>query len=101
MRVLLTGGTGYLGREIARALARSGHEAIIFARSADTAVREGLPGTAYAGDVRDYASLACAAEGCDALCHTAAMVTAWRRDHSEFDAVNVGGLNNAVAAATK
>jgi dihydroflavonol-4-reductase len=101
MRVLLTGGTGYLGREIARALARSGHEAIIFARSADTAVREGLPGTAHAGDVRDYASLERAAEGCDALCHTAAMVTAWRRDHSEFDAVNVGGLNNAVAAATK
>ncbi|MGE5815477.1 MAG: NAD-dependent epimerase/dehydratase family protein [Acidobacteriota bacterium] len=101
MRVLLTGGSGYLGREIARALARRGHEAIIFARSAEAAVRDGVPGIACPGDVRDAAALDRAASGCDAICHTAAMVTLWRRDRTEFDAVNVGGLTNAIDVACK
>jgi farnesol dehydrogenase len=101
MRVLLTGGTGYLGREIARALARRGHEAIIFARSANAAVREGVPGVPFPGDVRDVETLDRALAGCEALCHTAAMVTIWRRDPSDFDAVNVGGLKNAIEVALR
>lgn len=100
MRVLLTGGTGYLGREIARALARRGHEPVIFARSAREAVRDGVPGIAVPGDVRDAAALERAAQGCEAVCHTAAMVTVWRRNRREFDEVNVDGLRNAIAAAT-
>ncbi|HSL21737.1 MAG TPA: NAD-dependent epimerase/dehydratase family protein [Vicinamibacterales bacterium] len=99
MRVLLTGGTGYLGRAIALALARRGHEPIVFARSASAAAAAGVPGRALDGDVRDAAALARAAEGCDALCHSAALVSIWRRDAREFDAVNVGGLANALAAA--
>lgn len=99
MRVLLTGGSGYLGREIARALARRGHEPIIFARTATAAIRDGVPGRAFDGDVRDASALERAAAGCDALCHTAAMVTVWRQDPAEFDAVNILGLRNALAAA--
>jgi len=99
MRVLLTGGTGYLGREIARALARRGHVLFIFARSAAAAVGDGVPGVAIPGDVRDAAALEIAAARCDALCHTAALVTVWRRNRAEFDDVNVSGLRNAIAAA--
>ncbi len=99
MRVLLTGGTGYLGRAVARALARRGHEPVVFARSATTAIRDGVPGTAVDGDVRDRAALERASARCDALCHTAALVSVWRRDPREFDAVNVGGLRNAIDAA--
>ncbi|MBI2221657.1 MAG: NAD-dependent epimerase/dehydratase family protein [Acidobacteria bacterium] len=99
MRVLLTGGTGYLGRAIARALARRGHHAVIFARSARAAVAGGLPGIAVDGDVRDAAALASAAAGCDALCHTAALVSVWRRRRQDFHDVNVGGLLNALDAA--
>ncbi len=101
MRVLLTGGTGYLGRAIARALARRGHGAVIFARSARAAVEGGLPGTAIDGDVRDATALADAAAGCDALCHTAALVSVWRRRREDFDEVNVGGLRNALDAAAR
>ena len=101
MRVLLTGGTGYLGRAIARALAERGHEPIIFARSAAAAVRDGLPGIAVPGDVRDRSALEAAAAGCEALCHTAATVAVWRRNPREFDDVNVGGLQNAIAAAAR
>lgn len=101
MRVLLTGGTGYLGRAIARALARRGHEALIFARTASAAVAAGLPGRAIDGDVRDAAALEAALAGCDALCHSAALVSVWRRRRGEFEAVNVAGLRNAIAAATR
>jgi NAD+-dependent farnesol dehydrogenase len=93
MRVLVTGGTGYLGAAIVRALAARGHEPIVYARSAAAGTR------AIRGDVTDAASLARAAREADAICHTAALVTIWERDRSRFDAVNVGGLRHAIAAA--
>lgn len=96
MRVLVTGGSGYLGSAIVRALDRAGHAPIVFARHATSA---GLPGRAIDGDIRDTRVVAAAAEGVDAICHTAALVSVWRRDPAEFDAVNVGGLQSAFAAA--
>jgi nucleoside-diphosphate-sugar epimerase len=56
-------------------------------------------GRAIAGDVTDAAALARAAREVDAICHSAALVSIWERDPSRFDAVNVGGLRNAIAAA--
>lgn len=96
MRVLLTGGTGYLGRAIARALARRGHEPVVFGRSASAAVAAGVPGRAADGDVRNQDALYAAADGCEALCHTAALVAVWRRRRQDFYDVNVGGLRNAL-----
>lgn len=96
MRVLVTGGTGYLGSAIVRALDRAGHQPVVFARAA---TRAGLPGHAIDGDVRETPAVTRAAEGCDAICHTAALVSVWRADPSAFDAVNVGGLQSALAAA--
>lgn len=92
MRVLVTGGTGYLGSAIVRALARAGHDAVVFARTA-----AGAGG--IAGDIRDTRAVTAAAAGVDAIVHTAALVAVWRRDAAEFDAVNVGGLQSVLAAA--
>jgi farnesol dehydrogenase len=96
MRVLVTGATGYLGSAIVRALERAGHDPIVFARRATAAA---LPGRAIDGDIRETTAVTRAAEGCEAICHTAALVAVWRRDPSEFDAVNVGGLQSVLAAA--
>ena len=96
MRVLITGGTGYLGRAVVRAMHARGHDVVVFARSASAS---GLPGTLVDGDVRDKRSLDLAAGGCDALCHSAALVSIWRRRAADFDDVNVGGLRNALDAA--
>jgi len=95
MRVLVTGGTGYLGSAIVRALVRRGHEPIVFARRASAS---GLPARLVDGDVRDRPALTRAADGADAICHTAALVSVWRRRAEEFDEVNVGGLESAIAA---
>jgi len=98
MKVMVTGGTGYLGRAIVAALARRGHDLVVFARAAS---RSGLPGTAVDGDIRDADAVARAASGCDAISHSAALVSIWRRRREDFDDVNVGGLRNVVAAARR
>jgi farnesol dehydrogenase len=93
MKVLVTGGTGYLGGAIARALTRAGHSTVIFAR---TASASGLPGRLVDGDIRDRAAIDRAADGVDAICHAAALVSIWRPRAQDFDDVNVGGLENAI-----
>lgn len=95
MKVLVTGGTGYLGSAIVRALERAGHAPIAFSRHASAA---SLPGRAIDGDIRDTRAVTAAAAGVDAICHAAALVALWRRDPSEFDAVNVGGLQSVLSA---
>jgi len=96
MRVLVTGGTGYLGRAIVAALAARGHEVVVYAR---TASRSGLPGRLVDGDVGDYDELAAAAKGCDAISHSAALVAMWRKRPADFNEVNVGGIENVLRAA--
>ncbi|MFI9245296.1 NAD-dependent epimerase/dehydratase family protein [Streptomyces sp. NPDC053086] len=63
MRVLVTGGAGFIGSHVVEALTARGHEAIVFDVRADPAA-----------DVRDPAAVARAVAGVDAVCHQAAMV---------------------------
>lgn len=97
MKILLTGGTGFLGRRIAARLARE-HAIRLLVRP--TAAREGLPaGIELAtGDVTDRDSLARAIDGCGAVVHAAALVKILAPS-SEFDRVNLGGLENVLAAS--
>ncbi len=96
MRVLLTGGTGFLGRRTAAKLARD-HELRLLVRS--ESARAGFPdGCEFAaGDVTDRASLERAMAGCDAVVHAAALVKIVA-EAAEFERVNVGGLANVLAA---
>ncbi len=73
MRVLLTGGTGFIGSAVLRTLRRAGHEVLAVVRSQDseTAVNE-LGATGVIGDLRDTAWLATALRGVDAGIHAAA-----------------------------
>ena len=93
MKVLVTGGTGYLGRAIVLALARASHTTVVFARRAS---QSGLPGQLVDGDIRDRDALGRAADGVDAICHTAALVSIWRARRAEFDEINVDGLRNVI-----
>jgi farnesol dehydrogenase len=101
MKVLVTGGTGYLGRAIVRALASHGHDVVVFARTATGSGLSDVSGVRRLidGDVRDRAAVEHAAAGCDAISHSAALVSIWRRRREDFDDVNVGGLKNVLEAA--
>lgn len=95
MRVLVTGGTGYLGAAIVRALHSRGHLPVTFARRATSAQ---LPGVAIDGDIRDSVAVRQATRGVDVIIHAAALVSMWRANPEEFDQVNVGGLHNTLDA---
>jgi farnesol dehydrogenase len=97
VRILVTGATGFLGRRIVAALAPR-HELRLLVRP--TASRERFPdGVEFvSGDVTDRASLAAGAADCGAILHAAALVKI-DATAAEFDRVNVGGLENVLAAA--
>ncbi|MFF5518819.1 NAD-dependent epimerase/dehydratase family protein [Streptomyces coeruleorubidus] len=63
MRVLVTGGAGFIGSHVVAALRERGHEAVVFD------VREDA-----CADVRDPAAVGGALAGADAVCHQAAKV---------------------------
>jgi len=89
MKVLVTGGTGYLGNAIVRALADHGHQPFVFARRAGHVSQ---PGVVVTGNVCDRRAVEHAVRQVDAVCHTAALVSLWRPRSRDFDDVNVGGL---------
>ena len=98
MKVLVTGGAGFLGGRIVNALLARGHEVVLMVRGGR---RKGLPEeTAIGdGDIRDGDLFLKAAGSCDAIIHTAAMVRIWSPRLQDFDDINVGGIRNAIAAA--
>ncbi|MEO6222576.1 MAG: NAD-dependent epimerase/dehydratase family protein [Vicinamibacterales bacterium] len=98
MRVLVTGGTGYLGQAIVRALLGRGHSPVVFARGVKTSEKTTSEVVYISGDVRDRDAFVAAAGGCDALIHSAALVSVWRPNARDFDDINVGGLRHALEA---
>lgn len=97
MRALVTGAGGFIGAHVAAALTGDGASVRGFdlgAPPAGLAVEEWVT-----GDVTDAASLARAAEGCDAIFHLAALYSYYRRDAEAMMRVNVEGTRNALAAA--
>jgi nucleoside-diphosphate-sugar epimerase len=98
VKVLLTGGAGFLGKNVVTALLRADHEVTLLVRGGR---RPGLPESVNVvdGDVRDAEVFKSASQGCDAIIHTAAMVKIWSPRLMDFDDINVGGLKNAIAAA--
>lgn len=101
MRVLVTGGSGFLGSHVAEQLARAGHTVrALVRRSSNRKFLSTLPGVELAeGSVEDAARVEEAMKGVDAVVHSAGLVKA--RGESEFWATNVEGTKNLLHAARK
>lgn len=98
MKVLVTGGTGFLGSHVAEQLTQSGHEVrALVRRSSDTKFLNTLENLRLViGAVDDPASLDGAVEGVDAVVHSAGLVKAKRPE--EFERVNAEGTRNLLEA---
>ncbi len=72
MRVLVTGGAGYIGSHALRALRRRGHDVIAFDNFSTGHAYLAGAFPLIVGDVRDYACIRRAMQGVDAVVHFAA-----------------------------
>ncbi|MCQ8183786.1 NAD-dependent epimerase/dehydratase family protein [Parvularcula maris] len=95
MRVLVTGGAGFLGQHVCRLLGEGGHEAVSLDLKPSLAASLSIEGS-----VLDEASFEAAGK-VDAVIHAAALTHLWRRDVRDFRRVNLGGTVQAARHAAR
>ena len=97
MKVLVTGGTGFVGTAILHQLRTRGLDVRALVRSTRNAERVRAWNVEPAfGDVTDAAAVLAAARGCTHVVHLVAII---RGREAEFERVMVGGTQNVIAAA--
>lgn len=98
MRVLVTGGTGFVGTHVVNRLLQRGHAVAVLARNPRKTVnRYNRPVETVAGDVLDPASMARAAAGREAVVHLVGIIH--ERGPQSFDRMHREATENVVAAA--
>lgn len=96
MKVLVTGGGGFLGAAICRMLKARGDEVVSLSRSRYPAL-DALGVRQVQGDVSALDSVLAASQGCDAIIHTAALAGIWG-DFEDFSRTNIGGTMAVLGA---
>jgi dihydroflavonol-4-reductase len=96
----VTGATGFVGAQVARALLATGRRVRCLVRpTSDAALLEGLSVERIAGDVTDAASVREGMSGCDEVFHCAADYRLYARDPAEIYRTNVEGTRVVLGAA--
>ena len=96
MKVLVTGGGGFLGSAIVRRLIEKGFRVRSFSRGRYPALEKlGVEG--FCGDLADPEAIKAACKGCEIVFHVAAKAGIWG-PYEEFHSANVEGTHNVLAA---
>jgi uncharacterized protein YbjT (DUF2867 family) len=101
VKILVTGGTGVIGRAAVTALLARGHEVRLLSRGAEDEVA-GWDGAveAWPGDVGSVDDIHGAATDCEAVVHIVGIVAEAPPERT-FERINVGGTRNIVAEAAR
>ena len=98
MKVLVTGGTGFVGTHVVNELIRRRHDVAVLARRPEsTRNRYNHPVEAVAGDVLDPASLSLACSGREAVVHLIGII--FEKGEQTFDRMHREAAENVLAAA--
>jgi NADH dehydrogenase len=101
MKILVTGATGFVGREVLRQVHVAGHSARILVRdvkaASDRLPRPHSVVEFHRGDVTEARSLEGAVAGCDAVIHLVGIISEFGR--VTFDRLHVEATRNMVASA--
>ena len=101
-RAFVTGGSGFIGSAIVRALVDEGAEVRALVRASSSRENlEGLPIELVEGDLGDEQALRRGLAGCDEAYHCAALYAFRSRGGEEFVRSNVEGSRNVVRAAAE
>jgi len=100
--VLVTGATGFVGKQLALRLAESGHKVHAMYRSEAKIGKLEHPNIRlFKGTLTDLASIDNAMKGCDRVYHLAAFAAVWTRKPDEIYEQNVQGTTNILESALK
>ncbi|MCB0420289.1 MAG: NAD-dependent epimerase/dehydratase family protein [Bdellovibrionales bacterium] len=99
MKVLVTGGGGFLGFHIVKLLLAEGHEVRVLGRHRYPQVEQ-LGGECYVGSVTDLPSVLQACEGIEEVYHVAAIAGVWGEWEDYYNTNYVGTLNVIEACQT-
>jgi uncharacterized protein YbjT (DUF2867 family) len=101
MKILVTGGTGFVGQEVVRQLHKAGLAVRLLARNPRSepvqAITSRDGAEVRAGNILDPATLAGALDGVAAVVHLVGIIS--EVGQSTFDRVHIGGTRNVVAVA--
>ncbi len=99
MPILITGGTGFIGRALVQRLISDGEEIRLLVRPrSDLAGLDNKRIQLCPGDVTDKQSLRVATDGCRRVFHLAAYAQGWAKDPSCYSRVNIEGTKNLLDA---
>jgi len=102
MTTLVTGGTGFVGSAVVRALLARREDVVVMTRAdSDRRLIEDLDVETVVGDLNDPASLKAAIAGCKALYHVAADYRLWIPKPAEIYRTNVEGSTGLMQAAAE
>ena len=100
MKVLVTGATGYVGHNLALALAQNGEEVNILVRNPGSTFIPRHPAiNIFRGDITEKNSILPAIKGCEKVFHTAALVQYFTSNPSTLFDINVEGTRHVLDAA--
>lgn len=99
-QIFLTGGSGFVGRNLIPFLKEKGYEVVALARSNESLQAvESYGAKGVLGDITDFSSLKKAMMGCSIVIHAAAHMDFWGPKET-FMRINVHGTKNVLKATT-
>jgi len=103
MNVLVTGGTGFVGRAVLRELHRAGHGIFVLSRErnppAQDRIEDEFSGRLRSGNILDPQSLVEACAGVDAIIHLVGIISEAREQ--TYERVHTDGTRNILEAAKR